>query len=127
MIVSKPDKGNGCVVLDKTDCVDKMYETIGDTTKFTLFGPSIKFNNINKVEDEIVKNIKSLLYTKEINEEIYSLIKPVGSITPRLYGLTKIHKKDVSLRLILSVVNSAQHKLAKFLRTTLFCIRTFLF
>ena len=48
MITSKPDKGNGCVVLDKTDCVDKMYETIGDTTKFTLFGPANRFDNARK-------------------------------------------------------------------------------
>ena len=110
VIISKPDKGNGCVILDKTDYTNKMQEIIGDKTKFTLLGPANKFDNINKVEDEIVKILKNLLYTKEINEDIYNLVKPVGSITPRMYGLPKIHKKDVPLRPILSMVNSAQHK-----------------
>ena len=94
MIVSKPDKGNGCVVLDKTDYVNKIYEIIGDTTKFTLLWPANKFDNINKVEDEIVKVLKNILSTKEINEDIYNLIKPVGYITPRMYGLPKKHKID---------------------------------
>ena len=39
----------------------------------------------------------------------------MGSITPRLYRLPKIHKHDIPLRLILYMVNSAQHKLEKFL------------
>ena len=120
VIISKPDKGNGCVILDKTDYTNKMQEIIGDKTKFTLLGPANKFDNINKVEDEIVKILKNLLYTKEINEDIYNLVKPVGSITPRMYGLPKIHKKDAPLRPILSMVNSAQHKLAKFLNDQLY-------
>ena len=46
MIISKPDKGNGCVVLDKTDYINKMYEIIGKKTKFTLLGPANMFENI---------------------------------------------------------------------------------
>ena len=47
--ISKPDKGNGCVVLDKTDYINKMQEIIDDKTKFTLLGPANNFDNINKV------------------------------------------------------------------------------
>ena len=36
-----------------------------------------------------------------------------------MYGLPKIHKENIPLRPILSMVNSAQHKLAKFLNMTL--------
>ena len=36
-----------------------------------------------------------------------------------MYGLLKLHKKGVPLRPILSMVNSAQHKLAKFLNDQL--------
>ena len=117
MIISKPDKGNGCVVLDKTDYINKMQEIIDDKTKFTLLGPANNFDNINKVQDEIVKILKNLLYTLENSEDIYNL---VGSITPRMYGLPKMHKKDVPLRPILSMVHSAQHKLAKFLNDQLY-------
>ena len=36
-----------------------------------------------------------------------------------MYGLLKLHKKGVPLRPILSMVNSAQHKLAKFVNDQL--------
>ena len=84
MIISNPDKGNACVILDKTDHLIKLYEIIDDTTKFTLFGPANKFDNISKIEDKIVKVFKNLLSTKQIYEDIYNLIILVGSITPRM-------------------------------------------
>jgi len=37
----------------------------------------------------------------------------------RMYGLPKIHKEDVSLRPILSMIDSAQHELAKYLTSLL--------
>ena len=40
--ISKPDKGNGCVVLNKTGYINKMQEIISDKTKFTLLGPANK-------------------------------------------------------------------------------------
>ena len=98
MVILKPDKRNGCVVLDKIDYINKMHEIVGETTKFTQLGPANKFDNINKVEDEIVKILKNLLSTKEINEYVYNLVKPVGSISPRMYGLPKKLKKDIPLR-----------------------------
>ena len=56
---------------------------------------------------------KLLLKQKEITEEVHTCIRPTGSQRPRLYGLPKTHKDGVSLRPILSMVNSAQHELAK--------------
>ena len=115
IIISKPDKGSGCVILNKSDYVDKIHDIISDKTKFRLLGPSSKFDNTEKVEKEIVKVLKQLLAKNEINEDTFNWIKPVGSITPRLYGLPKLHKENIPLRPILSMVKSAQHKLAKFL------------
>ena len=43
----------------------------------------------------------------------YKFIRPTGSQRPRMYALTKTHKKDVPLRPILSMTGSAQHQLAK--------------
>ena len=82
MIISKPDKGNSCVILEKTDYFTNMYEINYDTIKFTLVGSANKLDNINKVDDEIIKVYKNLFSTKEINEDFYNLIKLVVSITP---------------------------------------------
>ena len=46
-------------------------------------------------------------------------IRPVGYICPRLYGLTKLHKDDIPLRPILSMVGSAQQKFASWLSSVL--------
>ena len=43
------------------------------------------------------------------------MIKPIGSIRPRLYGLPKLQKQDIPLRPILSMIKSLQQRLAKFL------------
>ena len=119
LIITKPDKGNGCVLMNKTDYLQKMDAIISDPSKFNLLGPAEQYDKIDKVEKEINKFLKHLLFKNEIDENLFNLIKPVGSVTPRLYGLPKIHKNDIPLRPILSMVNSAQHKLAKFLNYSL--------
>ena len=50
---------------------------------------------------------------------IYSRIRPTGSQRPRMYGLPKIHKQDVPLRPILSMIGSAQHQLAQWLTSVI--------
>lgn len=50
---------------------------------------------------------------------IYEVVKPVGPLWSRLYGLPKTHKDNVPVRLILSMVASVQHKLAKWLTVLL--------
>ena len=46
-------------------------------------------------------------------------MRPIGAQRPRLYGLPKTHKPEVPLRPILSLVGSAEHKLARFLNNLL--------
>ena len=55
------------------------------------------------------------LIPKSVNEKIH----PIGSQRPWLYGLPKIHKPNIPLRLILSIVSIAQHYLTKWLSGTL--------
>ena len=51
-----------------------------------------------------LKNIKG--YTKVI---------PSGSKPGKLYGMAKVHKSDVPLRPVISMIGTPQYKLAKFL------------
>ena len=62
-----------------------MNDIISDSTKFKLLGKETEVDNIDKVES--VKFLKQLLFTNEISDSLFNLIKPFGSITPRLYGL----------------------------------------
>ena len=44
-----------------------------------------------------------------MHESIYKEIRQTGSLRPRLCGLPKVHKKEVPLRPILSMVGLSQH------------------
>ena len=59
------------------------------------------------------------LKLKHISLSVYNAIRPTGSQRPKLYGLPKTPKAGCPLRPILSMINSPQHKLAKFLITLL--------
>ena len=52
---------------------------------------------------------------EHIRKEIYERVRPCGSTRPRLYGVAKVHKKDIPLRPILSMINTPQQELAKWL------------
>ena len=44
-----------------------------------------------------------------MHKPVYKETRPTGSLRPRLYGLSKVHKKEVPLRPILSMVDSSQN------------------
>ena len=115
IVILKPDKGSGVVVMDKTEYVQKMSVILDDTTKFEMVGPVDLHDNTDKIETDLRKFLASLASKKQISKEIHELIQPVGSQRPRLYGLPKTHKVGVPLRPILSMIGSAQHRLAKWL------------
>ena len=56
---------------------------------------------------------------KELSQKLFNEIKLIGSIRPTLYGLPKLHKREVSLRPVLSMTKSLKHKLARFLNLLL--------
>ena len=56
---------------------------------------------------------------KMISISVYETIRPTGSQRLRMYGLPNTDKKDVSLRPILSMIESAHYGPAKWLTTLL--------
>ena len=148
LIITKPDKGSGVVLMDRTDYVAKMHKIIDDTTKFEHLGPIDTHDKTEKRENDLKKFLKTLYWkednntktdgakcnnkkrknskqnnknrnTLQLSENEYNFIRPVGSQRPRLYGLPKTHKTGTPLRPILSLVGSAEHNLAKFLNSIL--------
>ena len=66
IVIAKPDKGSGVVLLDKTEYLDKMNKILDDSTKFVKLGQTSKFDNLNKIEKSIIDFLKKLVYKKEI-------------------------------------------------------------
>ncbi|CAH8616866.1 unnamed protein product [Schistosoma rodhaini] len=117
LIITKPDKGTGTVLLNRNDYIDKMNNILNDHRKFQ------KLNNQkdvdNKIENELTRSLKKLRDQQIIPPDIYESIKPIGTHLPRLYGLPKVHKRDIPLKPILDMYDSPYHTVAKWLVTVL--------
>ena len=70
-------------------------------------------NPILKEENRIVKTLKEMRNNKQIDEELYKKLCPIGSQPPRLYGLAKVHKNNIPVRPVLSMPGSAYHPIAQ--------------
>ena len=71
------------------------------------------------MESRIQRHLFELYNGNVMSESVYKQIRLSGSQRPRIYGLPKIHKKDIPLCRILSKIGFAQHKLAKLLTNLL--------
>ncbi|CAF3810389.1 unnamed protein product [Adineta steineri] len=91
IIITKPDKGRGVVIMNRSDYIGKWGQILRNRSKFTL------------------------LTGDPTGTQQYRYIKPVGSISARLYGLPKVHKTNVPLRPIVSCIQSYNYRLGKFL------------
>ena len=68
-----------------------------------------------KIEKNIQRRLLQLSNGGVMHEYVYKEVRPTGSLRTRLHGLPKVHKNEVPLWPILSMVSSSQHALAKYL------------
>ncbi|CAI2738933.1 unnamed protein product [Dicrocoelium dendriticum] len=113
IVLSRPDKGTGVVLLDKEDYINKLEKVLSDESKFSrMIGEK---DQTERIENQIIKSLRDLRNNGHISNTLYDSLKPSGTNVPRLYGLPKIHKTGVPLRPILSMVNSPYHAVAQWL------------
>ncbi|CAI2735413.1 unnamed protein product [Schistosoma spindalis] len=113
LLITKPDKGHGIVLMDKNNYINKMKALLNDKSKFQkLVG---KNDIVDKIEKQLTDSLKEIKQQGFISEKEFEILKPTGTITPRLYGLPKIHKSGLPLRPVLDMNNSAYHTIAKWL------------
>ena len=115
IVISRPDKGRATVVLNRSDYVLKMKVILQDTSKFKELGPVDTHDKTASHEAALCSFLEDLRCAKEITDELYDAIRPVGSVRPRLYGLPKIHKSGCPLRPILSMTRSPQFAVSQWL------------
>ncbi|UYV82229.1 hypothetical protein LAZ67_21001399 [Cordylochernes scorpioides] len=111
LVITKADKRNQTVLLNRADYEGKMMTILADTSTFT--------NISTPAKDAIVKYYKSslrnLMRAKLITKE--QLTQFTGSLTQDayMYGAPKIHKPGVPLRPIIAYHLSPAYTLAKYL------------
>ena len=121
ILISRPDKGTGIVLMNRKDYIDKMNALLSDTTKFKKM--DMEKDKTAQIEKSLTRLIRQLKQKQLIDSSDFDRIRPTGTTFPRLYGLPKIHKEGVPLRPILDMSNSPYHALAKWLARKLEPIR----
>ncbi|CAF3279221.1 unnamed protein product [Rotaria sp. Silwood2] len=109
IVVTRPDKGRGVVLLDKVDYLSKMHTILNDSTKFSF----LSYDPTITRETKLIKLLNKLLDEGTISKDFYNLAKPFGSIPGRLYGLPKVHREDIPLRPIVSAIRTFNYGLGK--------------
>ena len=115
IVISRPDKGSGVVILNRKDYVQKMEDVLSQKDKFELIGNAEENDTTIQQERALQAFLLRARKNGHISKEEYDRVRPVGSCRPRLYGVPKIHKPGAPLRPILSMVNAPQQELAKWL------------
>ncbi|CAF4999366.1 unnamed protein product [Rotaria sp. Silwood1] len=119
ILITKPDKGRGVVILDRNDYIEKLENILSDNRKFKLLNEEPTISRENALTT-VLRQMKNDEY---LAQQEYKYIKPVGSVPARLYGLPKVYKDNVPLRSILSCIKSYNYKLGKFLANIIKPIR----
>ena len=114
IIISRPDKGSGVVILNRDDYICKVNSILDDSSKFSRLD-SDALEVCLKREGKLVRFLRdTLLKKKLISDEVYRELFSSGSTPGVLYGLPKVHKDNCPARPILSAIGTYNYNLAKF-------------
>ena len=124
IVITKPNKGSGVVVMDKSQYLCLLSEaSINDTSKFrpvSLERPKTKGRppTYHHPLLEMEKEFDSLL-RRILPKPIADSLCPKGSRLAHLYGLPKTHKERLAMCPILSATQTYNYALAKWLEDKL--------
>ncbi|CAF1550384.1 unnamed protein product, partial [Rotaria sp. Silwood1] len=109
IIVTRPDKGRGVVIMDREDYVKKMNKILDDRSAFTLINYDPTLDN----ENELIRFLLVLKKEGFISDQEFKLSCPTGSRPARIYGVPKLHKKgeDYPLRPVMSATKTVAYGL----------------
>ena len=118
VIITKPDKGRGVVILNRSDYIKSMETIVSDQSKFKPIQESMEKFTL-RIEDKINRFLLKLKNLKKITSDVYNKLRSTGSSPGILYGLPKIHKPDFSskfqFRPIFAAYKTPSYNLAKYL------------
>jgi len=111
IFVTKADKGQVTVIMDKNAYVDQMLKILDDENTYR----PVKNNPLRKITTRLDSLIKTWSENGIIDDCTYRGLKCTNGNLPRCYGLPKIHKPGYPLRIVVSSVGSPLYEVAKFL------------
>lgn len=111
IMVLNSDKSNKSVIMNKTEYIQKMNILLSDTTTYE----KIKIDPTNKTNNLCLKKVSKTFMNKSLPFTHLHKLVTHNPITPRMYGLPKLHKTNIPLRPIVSTINSPVYKMSKYL------------
>ena len=107
IVILKADKGGEIIILDKSDYTNKTIDHLYNNDSYI----KLNKNPIKKFNKEILTVINSINSLKPLCKKLIES----NPLTPRIYGLTKIHKDGVPIRPIFNTIVGPMYLLTKFL------------
>ena len=107
-MVLTADKGVSMVVVDREEYIQKSEEL--------LHQPNYKIlqsDPTNKYKNKLISLLKSINTEGGMDDNTYRRLHPTEAITPKCYGLPKVHKPGMPLRPIISSIGSVTNATAK--------------
>lgn len=112
LMILKPDKGNGVVLMDRCSYVSKMNDILKNESKFKVdIKQKDRSKKLSSSVNDLVKRLQNLQILRPEQARCFTR----SSQIPRLYGLPKLHKTNIPLRPILSMSGSPVHSLSRWL------------
>ena len=81
IVITKADKSNTEVILNKTDYLTQM-SVILNSQKFQEIGPVDTHDNTTRIEGSIQRRLLTLLKSEALARSVYEAIRPSGSQRP---------------------------------------------
>ena len=107
-IVLTADKGVAMVIMDRQDYITKANNFLSQNTY-----RSIPWDQTHTIKNKLINILKRVKSQTGLNKQTYKAMYPTGCVSPKFYGLPKIHKQDTPLRPIVSSCGSVTYGVAK--------------
>lgn len=115
LLISRSDKGNVTVIMYKEHYKRLTQQLLDDNTYYSVI-PRNPTSSIQQKSNKIVGDLKRKNY---ITPEQAKSLTIYNSLAPRFYGLPKVHKQELSLRPIISSIDSPSSKIASLITNIL--------
>ena len=118
IVITKADKGNTIVILDRLDYNRKALLLLDDVATYE----KLRSNPYLNATESFRKNLKRIA-SKCPDPKFFDRFRTINPSIPYFYGLPKTHKVGVPLRPIISSCNAVTHPLAGWLAK---CLSSFM-
>ena len=79
IFITKPDKGFGVVILNRSEYDQKMVAILSDVTKFECLGPVNQFDSTVQNKTKLQRRLLQLVKSDDLPKTVYEVIRPTGS------------------------------------------------